>query len=218
MVDKTPAELDPGVASDTSVVHSSENDVITNSKKHTERDISRLQGTAQLYSSSKTYTVNDLVTESDIVYRCINAIAIPEPFNIANWSPIAGGGTNPSFIMNCNNSEAISSGTDYLCLTGFHGEVSTIPEAAISFPNACTLRRMTFEILTQKNAIQTFTLLINGVAGNQTLSIPASTTGTFQDLSNTDVIANGDQVAYELVVAGGGTLTIGSTALEVIAA
>ena len=50
-----------------------------------------------------------------------------------------------------------------------------------------------------------------------TLSIPASTTGTFQDLSNTDVIANTDKVAYELNVAGGGTLTIGSSSIEVIA-
>lgn len=85
MVDKTPAELDPGTASDTSVVHASENDVSTNSRKHNERDISRLQGTAPLYSSSKTYNVNDLVTESGLLFRCINSIAIPEPFNAANW-------------------------------------------------------------------------------------------------------------------------------------
>ena len=88
MVDKTPAELDPGTASDTSVVHASENDVITNSRKHAERDISRLQGTSPLYSSSKTYIVNDLVNESEIVYRCISSIAVPEPFNLANWTEI----------------------------------------------------------------------------------------------------------------------------------
>ncbi len=88
MVDKTPAELDPGTASDTSVVHASENDVSTNSRKHTERDISRLQGTAPLYSSSKTYNVNDLVTESGLVFRCINSIAVPETFNLANWTEI----------------------------------------------------------------------------------------------------------------------------------
>lgn len=94
MVDKTPAELDPGTSSDTSVVHASENDVSTNSKKHTERDISRLQGTAPLYSSSKTYNVNDLVTESGTVFRCINSIAVPEAFNLANWDEISGDNIN----------------------------------------------------------------------------------------------------------------------------
>lgn len=88
MVDKTPAELDVGTSTDTSVVHSSENDISVNSKKHNERDISRLQGTSPLYSSSKTYNVNDIVTESDLVYRCISSIAVPETFNIANWTEI----------------------------------------------------------------------------------------------------------------------------------
>lgn len=88
MVDKTPAELDAGITSDTSVIHASENDVSTNSKKHNERDISRLQGTTPIYSSSKTYNVNDLVTESDIVYRCISSIIVPEVFNLSNWSEI----------------------------------------------------------------------------------------------------------------------------------
>ncbi len=94
MVDKTPAELDPGTPSDTSLVHASENGVSTNSKGHDERDISRLQGTSPLYSSSKTYNVNDLVTESGIVYRCINSIAVPESFNLANWTEISTAGSD----------------------------------------------------------------------------------------------------------------------------
>jgi hypothetical protein len=94
LVDKTPAELDPGTPSDTSLVHASENGVSTNSKGHDERDISRLQGTSPLYSSSKTYNVNDLVTESGIVYRCINSIAVPESFNLSNWTEISTAGSD----------------------------------------------------------------------------------------------------------------------------
>jgi len=91
LVDKTPAELDPGTPSDTSIVHASENGVSTNSKGHDERDISRLQGTAPLYSSSKTYNVNDLVTESGTVFRNITAITIPEIFTPSKWVAISGG-------------------------------------------------------------------------------------------------------------------------------
>ncbi len=89
MVDKTPAELDPGTPSDTSIVHASENGVSTNSKGHDERNISRLQGTAPTYSSSKTYNLNDLVTESGIVYINTTAIVIPETFTPSKWVAIS---------------------------------------------------------------------------------------------------------------------------------
>ncbi len=89
MVDKTPAELDPGTPSDTSVVHASENGVSTNSKGHDERDISRLQGTAPNYSATKTYNLNDLVTQGAIVYRNIIAIIIPESFAASKWEAFA---------------------------------------------------------------------------------------------------------------------------------
>lgn len=88
MVNRTPAELDPGTPSDTSIVHASENGVSTNSKGHDERNISRLQGTAPLYSSSKTYNLNDLVTESGTVFRNTTAIAIPETFTPSKWVPL----------------------------------------------------------------------------------------------------------------------------------
>jgi len=89
LVDKTPAELDPGTPSDTSIVHASENGVSTNSKGHDERNISRLQGTAPNYSASKTYNLNDLVTQGAIVYRNIIAIIIPESFAASKWEAFA---------------------------------------------------------------------------------------------------------------------------------
>lgn len=46
------------------------------------------------------------------------------------------------------------------------------------------------------------TMRINGVNGNGTISIPATTTGTFEDLTNTDSISDGDTFVYEVVLAG----------------
>lgn len=83
-----PAELTAGTPEDGSVVHASQSGVDT-SKKHNERDISRLQGTAHEYEE-KSYKEGDLVTnslegEDDIVYLCITDITVPEAFNEAKW-------------------------------------------------------------------------------------------------------------------------------------
>ncbi len=88
MVNLTPSELDAGTASDSSVVHSSQDDVTTDSKKHTERDISRLQGTTPDYNNSKTYNLNDLVTFDEIIYRNTIAIGTPETFDVTKWTTI----------------------------------------------------------------------------------------------------------------------------------
>lgn len=80
----TPAQLPVGSPTDTSVVHASENNVITNSKGHSERDISRLQGTSPLFDAAKTYNSDDLVTESNIVYRSIGG-SVAHAFDRAEW-------------------------------------------------------------------------------------------------------------------------------------
>ena len=68
MSDKLPYQITPGTPNDDSVVHASDADVSDLSRSHNERGISRLQGTAPAYSSSKTYALNDIVEESSIVY------------------------------------------------------------------------------------------------------------------------------------------------------
>lgn len=89
MVNKTPIQITSGTANDDSVVHASDAAVSDLSRSHKERDISRLQGTAPLFSASKTYAVNDLVTESGIVYRNIVAIVVPAAFDGADWVRIS---------------------------------------------------------------------------------------------------------------------------------
>jgi hypothetical protein len=60
----------------------------------------------------------------------------------------------------------------------------------------------------------TITFWVNGANGNQTITIPAGTTGVFTDDVNTDSIADGDEIAYQVVTGGGGI--IGVVALSTI--
>ena len=129
MVDKTPAELDPGTPSDTSIVHASENGVSTNSKGHGERDISRLQGTAPLYSSSKTYNLNDLVTESGTVFRNITAITIPETFNPSKWASVGGGDTVTDLIEVRNTTGSLIPKGSTVYISGSSGNKTLITPA-----------------------------------------------------------------------------------------
>lgn len=90
MVNLTPSELPVGTPTDTSVVHSSENNETTNSKGHNERDISRLQSRIRNYSSSKTYEVGDLVFHQQIQRRCIVNVDTPESFDPVKWTAADG--------------------------------------------------------------------------------------------------------------------------------
>ena len=53
-----------------------------------------------------------------------------------------------------------------------------------------------------------WTLRINGADGNSTISIPASATGFFQDVSNTDAVSAGDLICYQSTSVDGGGLTL----------
>ena len=84
MTNLTPAELNAGVATDTSVVHSSQDDEETGSRKHPERDISRLQSTVLQYLTDRTYNIGDLVLQNDVQYRCISIVG-DEAFDPTKW-------------------------------------------------------------------------------------------------------------------------------------
>jgi len=94
LVNKTPAELDAGTPSDTSIVHASENGVSSNSKGHVERDISRLQGTAPLFSASKDYNIDDLVRFGTTTYTAIAAVTA-SVFDPTEWREV--GNCIPAF-------------------------------------------------------------------------------------------------------------------------
>lgn len=58
------------------------------------------------------------------------------------------------------------------------------------------------------NATSTLTFRKGGVSGNQSVSIGATLTGEFSDLSNTDTIVSGDLVCAQIVAGGAGALTM----------
>lgn len=55
------------------------------------------------------------------------------------------------------------------------------------------------------SAASTLSTRVNNLAGNQSLSIPASTTGVVEDTTNSDSISVADDVAYEMITGAGGT-------------
>jgi len=201
MVNKTPAELDVGTPSDTSVVHSSENNVSTNSKGHNERDISRLQGTAPAYSDSKTYAIDDLVTESSIVYRNITAITSGESFTIAKWAVVGGGGGSAfSMISNCYGAENIVTnfiGT-FVALTGITTEDTTAADRAIYAPNDVTFRRLTTNVTSNIDDAFTIELQIDGTLSGLEVQYAAFETGTKQDTTNSGAATNEEQLTYKI--------------------
>jgi len=86
------------------------------------------------------------------------------------------------------------------------------------FSNDCTLRRITIHIsVSTTDEVTDCRLRINGVNGNQVITIASTTTGVFQDLINTDVISSGDLVGYLFEILGSAnSLIIPSMMIEVI--
>lgn len=59
-----------------------------------------------------------------------------------------------------------------------------------------------------KAASMTLRSRVNAAFGNQTVTIGAGATGKFEDTTNTDTIASGDLINYQLTMSGSGNLTI----------
>jgi len=71
------------------------------------------------------------------------------------------------------------------------------------------------KVITNDRAQSTFRFRVNGANGNQSLTIPASTTGEFSDLVNTDAVVDGDEFNYQMVSGAGGT-TLDLSVLSVL--
>jgi len=200
LVDKTPAELDPGTPSDTSIVHASENGVSTNSKGHDERNISRLQGTAPLYSSSKTYNLNDLVTESGDVFRNTTAITVPEAFNPSKWTSIGAGESNTASNLGAGEGTfAQKNGVDLEFKSLVAGANITISSTATEITiNGEDAQREIIEVRNTTGSLipKGSAVFISGSAGNKSLislaQANASTTEPAIGITESDIANNSD--------------------------
>lgn len=84
-------------------------------------------------------------------------------------------------------------------------------------PFSCTLSGMWVYVIANTISATSFVRLRkNGADGNQSISITASTTGAFEDTTNSDSITSSDYVNYSVVTGGTGTsITLGPISIVV---
>ena len=123
----------------------------------------------------------------------------------------------PSFLIQCQDTELIEVGSDrFFCLTGIDTDSATELNRQNIIPNKCKLERMALQISANAaNSDSVLALRINGVDGNSLITVPAGVTGSFQDLTNSDEVANLDLVGYRFNKGGADEITIVATAIEV---
>lgn len=101
--------------------------------------------------------------------------------------------------------------TYYFTLSGAQAASLLTAEANAKCKMRCTGTWGNIQILARSNSVSvssTYRSRKNGANGNQSVSIPASTSGLFEDGTNTDTIADGDEINTQLVIpAGSGSFT-----------
>jgi hypothetical protein len=101
-----------------------------------------------------------------------------------------------------------ASQTVYFLVGGEMGTGGTATEANVRGQINYAATASKLEVYISANTVSatsTLKLRKNGADGNQSVSITASTTGWFEDASNTDSIASGDEIDYQLATGGSGT-------------
>jgi len=124
-----------------------------------------------------------------------------------------------SILQNSANTESIGEDGDrFLALVSLSSDTSLEINRQTPFVKAVKLKNMGIFISsnTSIGIGATFTLRINGVDGNQTITIASGATGFFQDTVNEDDIAVGDLVAYRFDKdAAAGSIIVVGTGIEV---
>ncbi len=117
--------------------------------------------------------------------------------------------TNKKFMWSGGDfSETINNATRYFGASGFD-DSATESDRAQDAGIACTVSELTIISITNAHdAATTFKVRKDGVDGNGTLSIAASTTGTFNDAINTDDFTSTQEYSMEASNAGTGNLDI----------
>lgn len=130
----------------------------------------------------------------------------------------ASSNTVTKLIQNGYTSISADSTANEESLVGFGGGIGStdVTRHKQKISTAGTLKKLNGYVVTN-GRITTCNLRtkINAANGNQDISLTASTTGFFEDASNTDVIASGDYANFEVnTQTGGGSLVISIMAVE----
>lgn len=102
-----------------------------------------------------------------------------------------------------------ASTTNYICVANgyYTGGAPTIEASnQITYRVAGTISNLYIRVVTNDRGASTVRSRINGANGSQVASITASTTGEFEDITNSDAVAATDEVNASLVTGAGGTV------------
>lgn len=146
------------------------------------------------------YSIVTAGSSGSVSPNCIQTWLEPSIGGAVNRnSTLAGGGAGLTF----------SSATEYLPLVGNNGTVTVEAETQFKSGVAGVIKNLFAYISgNSRGTTSTYTLRKNGGNGNLTVSITAGATGIFEDTSNTDTVAVGDNLNVALTQgSGGGTLT-----------
>lgn len=209
MADKTPADLISGNASDTSVIHASQNDDSNNSKKHNERDISRLQSASKSYSDTQTYKIGDIVTFENVIYRCIQAVTVPEIFDSSKWKRVI----KPfiQFMMSNNDSFVTVQKRFFSANAGSPNQFPTFTDRASPIPIDIRLDQFRVSISSNNGIFierRNWDLMIGDDKGENeqvaaTIDIRGGITGEFKNIEDQVLVLAGQTIAYQLIEISG---------------
>lgn len=109
-------------------------------------------------------------------------------------------GVHPISGFNADNT------TFYLPLSGYATPNTTaLAEIPVNVKTACTLKHLQVNVpASSRNGTTTVKTYINGADGAQSITIPALTTGWFEDTTNSDSISVDDDVSFKAVTVTGG--------------
>lgn len=109
-------------------------------------------------------------------------------------------------LISTGLASALVGGTTYysvVAAAGINFE-TTEANAQLTYRTAGVFSGLFIHVLTNATLnASTLRIRINGANGNQSVSIPAATTGSFEDTTNSDTIASGDKVNYSIAVGSG---------------
>jgi hypothetical protein len=110
-----------------------------------------------------------------------------------------------------SSSIALAASTTYYIWLGNCGATGTTAyetteaESQITYHSAGILSKLYCLVTSNNRGASTLKVRKNGADGSQSLSIADSTTGQFEDASNTDTVSDGDELNYSLSTGAGGT-------------
>lgn len=159
------------------------------------------------------------VASGDLVNYGLLGISGALTFVMAGCHFTATSGTSNDVFANSTGNAGVSVtvGTNqYFPISGvFTAGVTTRTQADVKHGFAATLTRARCQVPSTNTASTnvTGTLMINGSAGNNTFTVTAGATGTFEDTTNSDTVTDTDLVCIELSGGTSGAITVVSMAV-----